>query len=83
MADVAKEQVNTEEEHVPEVSDFQKYMENNPDMANEIMKIVTTLYNTPMKISQVQPFLQQMYNVEKINPELEESLRQENAELYD
>ena len=24
-----------------------------------------------------------MFNVEKINPELEESLRQENAELYD
>ena len=57
MADVAKDQVNNEEECAAVVSDFQKYMENNPDMANEIMKIVSTLYNTPMKISQVQPFL--------------------------
>ena len=36
-----------------------------------------------MKISQVQPFLQEMFAVEKTDPTLGDSLRQENAGLYD
>lgn len=64
-------------------SDFQRYMENNPEMSEQIMKIVSTLYNKPMKVSQVQQYLRDMFAVEEVNPDLEDSLRQENSELYD
>ena len=53
MADVANTPLNAEVEEAPPVSDFMRYLENNPEMSNEIMKMVSTLYNTPMKISQV------------------------------
>lgn len=67
----------------PPKSDFQRYIENNPEVATQIMRILSNLYNRPMKISQVQPYLQRMFKVESINPELEDELRNENMELRD
>ena len=47
------------------------------------MKIYANLYNTPMKPSQVQPYLQEMFNVQKHDPNLQDQLRSENLDLYD
>lgn len=47
------------------------------------MRILSNLYNRPMKISQVQPYLRQMFKVESIDPELEDELRAQNMELRD
>ena len=63
-----------------EVSSFQRYVEN-PEVANQLMRILSNLYNRPMKISQVQPYLKEMFKVEEINPDLEDALRNENAGL--
>jgi hypothetical protein len=37
----------------PTTSDFRKYMESNPDVSEQMMKILTTLYNNPMKEKEV------------------------------
>lgn len=52
MADVTEAKV--EERNL---SDFQRYIEENPQAAEKIMNILTNLYNNPMKVSYVQPHL--------------------------
>ena len=66
-----------------DVSDFHRYLINNPEMAQQIMTMLATLYNKPMKISQVQPYLRELYGVQMHPHGLEDKLRQENMDLYD
>ena len=62
-------------------SEFMKYMADNSECSEQIMRIMTTLYNNPMKISEVQPFLQQMYGIEQYDPAQEDTIRTDNQEL--
>ena len=59
MADVTEPKVEPEKE----LSDFQRYIEQNPQAAEKLMEIMVNLYNYPMKVSQVQPHLHQMLNI--------------------
>jgi len=36
-----------------------------------------------MKISEVQPYLREMFKVEAVDPSLKDQLREENSALYD
>ena len=63
---------------VKPTSEFMKYMSTNPEVSEQMMKILTTLYNNPMKVSEVQPFLQQMYGIEQYDPAQEDTIRGEN-----
>ena len=52
MADVTEDDANAQVEEV-EVSEFEKYLKSNPELGQEMMKIVVHLYNNPMKLTQV------------------------------
>jgi uncharacterized protein YneF (UPF0154 family) len=48
----------TESKH-DEGSDFKKYLIRNPQFSEELMKIMVTLYNNPMKQSKIQDYLRE------------------------
>ena len=50
-------------------------MEANPEMGEEMMKILATLYNNPMKVSQVPEHLEKMAGVEKKEEGLSDQLK--------
>ena len=61
MADVTAEvEENDTMPQEPPKSEFKKYMETHPEGAEEIMKILVSLYNNPMKQSQIQPYLKEL-----------------------
>ena len=55
MADVTEDDPNAQPEI--EASEFEKYLANNPELGQEMMKVVVQLYNNPMKVSEVQPYI--------------------------
>ena len=79
MADVTNGNAGTENlGGAPEIeaSEFQKYLQGHPEFGQELMKIVVQLYNNPTKQSQVQPFIQKMFEIEKKDPAMADELRQ-------
>jgi len=46
MADLAEQAAPQQK------SDFRKYLDANPDLVNQMMKILSTLYNDPKKVSE-------------------------------
>ena len=62
-------------------SDLQRYMSQNPEMADELMKIIVQQYNNPKKISEVQNGIRESYEITEQDPSLAESLRAENLQL--
>ena len=60
MADVTEEDPNAQVPQV-EASEFQKYLAANPELGQEMMKIIVELFNKPMKESEVQPHIKQMF----------------------
>lgn len=63
------------------VSDLQRFMSQNPNMAEELMKIMVSQFNNPTKISLVQSSIQQQFNIECRDTSLADSLRAENLDL--
>jgi len=59
-------------------TEFQRYMHDNPEAAQQLGKIISTLYSNPMKQSQVQPFLKQMFGIQEVDPSKTDALRKEN-----
>ena len=45
------------------------------------MSIMVTMYNTPVKPSQIQDQLKQIMNIEKVDPDMATQLRAENEQL--
>ena len=64
-------------------SDFLKYIQNTPEMSQHLMSILSNLYTRPMKVSQVQTYLQEMFNITIQDPSIADEIREENLELYD
>jgi predicted RNase H-like nuclease (RuvC/YqgF family) len=64
-----------------ESSEFKKYLEANPQFSEELMSIMVTMYNNPMKESQIQDQLKQIMSIEKVDPEMATQLRAENEQL--
>lgn len=64
-----------------ESSDFKKYLESNPQFSEELMKIMVTLYNNPMKQSKIQDYLNEFMQIEKVDPAMASQLRKENESI--
>ena len=45
------------------------------------MKIMVTMYNTPVKPSQIQEQLREIMQIEKVDPAMASQLRKENEQL--
>jgi|TARA_B110000305_G_C18831159_1_gene355792 hypothetical protein len=56
-------------------------LEAHPEIGEEVMKILATLYNNPMKVSQVPEFVEKMAGVEKKEEGLADQLKGENSGL--
>ena len=63
------------------VSDLQRYMTQNPQLAEELMKVIVSQYNNPKKISQVQEGIRQMYDIKTHDTSVADGLRSENKAL--
>ena len=74
-------------DQTPAKSDFKKYLEQHPEGPEELMKILVSLYNNPMKQSQIQPYLKELMKVQEADEEQAAALKEENArlqvEIYD
>ena len=58
MADVtSSKSVVQETATVDERSDFLRYIQDHPEASEQMMDILSQLYNHPMKVSQIQPYL--------------------------
>lgn len=80
MADVTEDEGNQEVVQ-SDASEFQKYLMTHPELGHRMAELVVKLYNKPMKLSQVQPYIEEMMEIERHDTSLADQLRQENCDL--
>ena len=81
MADVTPSIDEHEAEVINVRSDFEKYLNKNGELGQQMAKILVTLYNQQVKPEDVKPTLKAMFDIQDVDMDAINQMKQENLEL--